>query len=373
MKKLLSLALALLLALSLCVSPAFAASDSLDNFTKTEEYTGIFTDIPAGHWAASVIETCYEYRLMNGTSATTFDPTGDLTVAQALVMACRVHEIYATGASTLTNGSPWYQPYVDYAVAKGIVSAGEFTDFNAKATRGEMAHIFSHALPESALAERNYVEYIPDVDETTPYADEIMLLYRSGVLTGSDAYGTFYPNNNISRAEAAAIIARIAIPAERKDGHVLLEDWYLGETIDFAMPQGASLTESSDSSAALESMDGTCNMIFTWAENPAYADLTVQIFSAQEWQDLVVPSYEESGVTLSGTKTDLVHFGTVPAYRTVSAISDGVDNGHMVIIGFIADCELVICHYMVTEDSNVSLNTIVNQFRLHGAYVDQRL
>lgn len=372
-KRILSLILALVLALSLCAVPAFAAANSLDNFTKTNTYSNTFTDIPAGHWATSVIKTCYEYGLMNGTSANTFDPTGDLTIAQALVMACRVHEIYATGKSTLTNGSPWYQPYVDYAIAKGIVAAGEFTEFNAKATRGEMAHIFCNALPASAIPEINYVEYIPDVDETTPYADEIMLLYKAGILTGSDAFGTFRPDSNISRAEAAAIIARIAILAERKVGHELLEDWYLGDTIYFSMPQGTSITESTDSSAVLESMDGTYNTFLSWAENPGYADLTVQIFTVQEWQTLVVPPYEESGVTLSGTKTELVHFGSVPAYRTVSAVSDGIDNGHMVIIGFIADSQLVICHYLVTENDSVTLHTIANQFRLHDSYASPKL
>ena len=41
------------------------------------------------------------------------------------------------------------------------------------------------------------------------YAAEIYELYRAGVLTGSDAAGTFYPNSSIKRSEVAAILIRM--------------------------------------------------------------------------------------------------------------------------------------------------------------------
>ena len=368
-KRILSLILALVLALSLCVSPAFAAANSLDNFTKTNTYSNTFTDIPTGHWATSVIKTCYEYGLMNGTSATTFDPTGDLTIAQALVMACRVHEIYATGKSTLTNGSPWYQPYVDYAIAKGIVAAGEFTDFNAKVTRGEMAHIFCNALPASAIPESNYVEFIPDVDETTPYANEILTLYESGILTGSDAFGTFHPNNTISRAEAAAIIARIAIPAERKIGNELLEYWYLGDTLYFAMPQGASLTEESELSAVVETRDGSCSVLLHWYSDPAFESLTVEFFSAEEWSDLLISSFVENGMALTNAKTELVRYGSIPAYRVTAASG----SNQFVIIGYFADSEMILIQYLAENGETAGIYSAVNQLLVHDNYVNSAL
>ena len=66
MKKLLSAALSLCLALGLC-TPAFAAANSLDNFQQTATYNNNFSDVSATSWAASAVETCYEYGLMNGT------------------------------------------------------------------------------------------------------------------------------------------------------------------------------------------------------------------------------------------------------------------------------------------------------------------
>ncbi|MDO5596488.1 MAG: S-layer homology domain-containing protein, partial [Bacillota bacterium] len=177
MKKLLSLVLTLALALSLCV-PAMAASESMANFQKTATYNNQFSDVSASYWATPSIKLCYEYGFMKGTTPKQFSPTGALTVAEAIVMADRLHEIYTTGQSTLTNGEPWYQTYVDYALENGIVQAGDFTSYTAKATRGQMAYLFSRALPASVLPAINNVQTLPDVTGSTKYSQEIFSLYN---------------------------------------------------------------------------------------------------------------------------------------------------------------------------------------------------
>ena len=48
------------------------------------------------------------------------------------------------------------------------------------------------------------------------YADAVYLLYRAGVLTGSDSAGTFRPDSTIKRSEAAAIVTRMADPSLRQ-------------------------------------------------------------------------------------------------------------------------------------------------------------
>lgn len=57
---------------------------------------------------------------------------------------------------------------------------------------------------------------IPDVDMNADYADAVYLLYRAGVLSGSDANGTFNPDSTISRAEVATIVTRMVEPTLRK-------------------------------------------------------------------------------------------------------------------------------------------------------------
>ena len=201
---------------SIYVNPYFSA-DSLNTFEATQTYAGQFGDVPEKAWYASAVEICYEYGLMTGASKDSFAPTGKLTVAQAITMASRVHEIYHTGERNLKNGKPWYQTYVDYALANGIIKAGEFTadDYNRNITRAEMAGIFARAVDAVDLYPINSVSAVPDVTAATPYADEILALYRAGVLTGADG-GKFYPGNDIARSEAAAILARIILPEQRK-------------------------------------------------------------------------------------------------------------------------------------------------------------
>ena len=111
--------LSLVLAGALCLStaaPALAAG--LDNFGKVNTYTaGQFSDVPAGSWFAPNVQAAYELDLMTGSSATTFNPSGNLTIAEALVLACRLHSTYVGDGETFApDGGTWYQPYVDYAV-----------------------------------------------------------------------------------------------------------------------------------------------------------------------------------------------------------------------------------------------------------------
>ena len=44
---------------------------------------------------------------------------------------------------------------------------------------------------------------------TDKYAAEIYELYRAGILTGSDAKGTFHAESTIKRSEAATILLRM--------------------------------------------------------------------------------------------------------------------------------------------------------------------
>ena len=180
----------------------------------------MFTDVNESLWYGytqqKVIANAYEYGLMVG-SGGAFNPTGNMTIAEALTIAARVHGIYMTGAADFTQGSPWYQVYVDYCVASGIIKANDFTNYSALATRAQMAYIFAGALPQSEFKAKNTVISLPDVDSDTPYRDAIVALYEAGVLTGN-AQGAFFPSNNINRAEAAAIISRVTLPSTQVSG-----------------------------------------------------------------------------------------------------------------------------------------------------------
>ena len=61
----------------------------------------------------------------------------------------------------------------------------------------------------------NDVETIPDVATESVNGGKVLTLYRAGIVMGADKYGTFNPESNLKRSEAAAIINRVALPENR--------------------------------------------------------------------------------------------------------------------------------------------------------------
>jgi len=196
---------------------------SMSNFRKSRTYRpGQFADTNENDWYGlnreKSIATAYEYGLMEGTGSAAFSPGGSLTVAQAVVLAARVHSTYSAGKALSPASAPWYKGYVDYAIENKIIAAGAYSDYNRTASRADMAYIFARALPESEFAAINTVDSLPDVDSDTHCSDEIFMLYRAGVLAGSGNQGAFNPGNSVTRAEAAAIISRVILPETRTSG-----------------------------------------------------------------------------------------------------------------------------------------------------------
>lgn len=169
-----------------------------------------------------VIKTACELNILNGMSPTKFDPEGTLRLNEAVKIACVIHALYTGQADPLQpgTGKHWANPYLAYAEANGILQKDEFTNYDRPATRSEMAHIFAKSLPEDGLEKINTIFSIEDVDryDTFPvqYAADIFRLYRAGVLAGEPKTHDFRPASTITRAETAAIVARLALPETRE-------------------------------------------------------------------------------------------------------------------------------------------------------------
>lgn len=194
--------------------------DATVTFPRPAAYTaGRFSDVSAREWYAPSVADAYELGLMTGTTATQFDPLGNVTLAQAITMAARVHSIYETGAENFKPTDPWFKVYVEYAYKSGIISNTLYEgNVEKEATRAQFAEIFAAALPADGLISINKVQdgAIPDVSANSSLAPAVYKLYRAGILTGSDEKGTFYPNRSITRAEAAAIVSRMGDSSARK-------------------------------------------------------------------------------------------------------------------------------------------------------------
>lgn len=197
---------------------AFAASPGLSNFQKVNAYQeGMFDDVQSGDWYRDDVKFAYEIGIMKGASFSSFNANGDVTLAEAITMASRLHSIYHTGEEHFQQGDPWYQCYVDYAKKNGIISE-DYKNYNEPATRVDFAHILAHSFPSDGLEKINEIEEnsIQNIAPKAPYHDSIYQLYEAGILTGSSDPSDFRGWANIVRSEASAIVSRMADESMRK-------------------------------------------------------------------------------------------------------------------------------------------------------------
>ena len=194
--------------------------DSDTKFSTSTDYYG-FLDADESAWYGSqqqgVIKSVVQLGIMNGYTDGTFHPIGNITLSEAIKMAAVVHATCnnQTISFSASDGGEWYDAYLNYCVKNRIVSSDEYSSLDAYATRAQIAHIFAKATSDFAVVNDIDYDYIPDVSERSEYADEILALYRAGILTGDERTRAFRPSDTITRAEAAAIISRVALPTTR--------------------------------------------------------------------------------------------------------------------------------------------------------------
>jgi len=229
------LATILLIALITSTFPCtYAIQSGFDNFTPQNTYSAdTFRDISDSDWFARSVAAVYELGLMRGKGERRFDPNADVTIAEAITVAATLHSIYTTGSPgnfTAAAGEAWYVPYANYAHEHGIIdyhggtmiieshdNGVWMTDITHRGTRAIFAGILGKALPEEALSPINDIpnEAVPDFSLSSQYGPQVYALYRAGILTGSNEYGTFNPGSSIKRREVAAILSRMADPSLR--------------------------------------------------------------------------------------------------------------------------------------------------------------
>lgn len=177
-----------------------------------------FTDVPKDAWYHDYVYDLVYRGVVNGMTATTYEPEGKLTRAQFVkLLACSLAD--AETLKTYEGKHPfkdseghWAEAYIAWAKDKGIVEGVSTTEFDPEApiTREQMATIFGRyalkqgiELPKSDNAAGSF----PDADKISEYAREFVELMRiAGILNGYED-GTFRPQGNATRAEAAKLFS----------------------------------------------------------------------------------------------------------------------------------------------------------------------
>ena len=176
-----------------------------------------FADVTSDDWFSAEVQTAYKLGLVQGRNEVTYDPYGNITVAEAITLAVRLNYIYNEKElpEAATEGE-WYTPFVNAAIRASIIKSNQFTDYNAPALRKQVAAIMANALPKKYVESINMFTQLPDVSSSAPEFSAIIKLYNAGILMGSDENYSFMPETNITRAEMAAIVNRLAVPENRK-------------------------------------------------------------------------------------------------------------------------------------------------------------
>ena len=212
------------LLLALCFAfpgalPVFAA-EGYGNLRRIQTYSdGVFSDVAPDAWYRDSVAAVYELGLMGGDGGV-FGAENHMLLSEAVTLSARLHSLYRTGSVSFpesAEGEAWYAPYVAYALENGLLDA-EGEDYGAEATRTRFAVLLARALPAAALPPVNALAdgALPDVKMRMAGAEEIYRLYRAGVLTGGNAYGSFFPETPIERSAAAAIVSRMAYRSLRQ-------------------------------------------------------------------------------------------------------------------------------------------------------------
>jgi hypothetical protein len=142
-----------------------AEENSLTNFTTTRSYTPeTFTDIDNA-WYTDWVKNAFEYGIIQGIGNNRFDPNGNLTGAQALTIGARIHSVYKYGRvageakieSFKRDGDRWYDRFVLYAKAEGLIGNEFDAKMDTPVTRAEMLFAWSKILEPKDMAAQNTV------------------------------------------------------------------------------------------------------------------------------------------------------------------------------------------------------------------------
>ena len=169
-----------------------------------------FTDVPAGSYYEDAVIWAVDKGITTGTSATTFNPNGICTRAQAVTFLWRAAGSPAAKSSAMpfvdVKAGSYYETAVLWAVEQGITKGTSDTAFspNATCTRAQIVTFLWRA-NGSPVASGNSA--FTDVAADAYYAAAVKWAEENGV-TGGIGNGLFGSGNTCTRAQIVTFIYR---------------------------------------------------------------------------------------------------------------------------------------------------------------------
>lgn len=189
-----------------------------------------FEDVDTSHWYYAAVKSVFDNGIMNGTGNEKFDPNGNITLAQAITTAARLHAQYNNTTIQKDDTASWYAPYVAYAKSAELLSDEILAVSNmndVKATRAQTAYLFYGVLiTKEKTVDRINESAIYDLNEVPrEYQNAVTNMFAGGIITGI-SQGYFQGNLLVTRAQIATILNRIInryerVPYDEKENHEL--------------------------------------------------------------------------------------------------------------------------------------------------------
>jgi len=169
-----------------------------------------FVDVPGDAYYKEAVEWAVKEGITSGTTATTFDPNGICTRAQAVTFLWRANgepEPTSTSCSfTDVDTDAYYYKAVLWATEKGIVKGTSTTTFspNDNCTRAQIVTLQYRTAGSPAAGT---VNPFTDVSADAYYANAVLWAVKEGITQGTTAT-TFSPDNNCTRAQIVTFLYR---------------------------------------------------------------------------------------------------------------------------------------------------------------------
>lgn len=179
-----------------------------------------FEDVPENAWFRDAVSYVYRNEFMNGTSATTFAPGGSMTRGMLVTVLYRIDgsEPVSDAQRECFDdiAGAYYTDAVAWAHAHGIVNGVSATRFdpNRIVTRQEAVTIFyRYCVDYNMLGAESGMELegFEDKDSVAGFAtDAFTWAVTTGLVEGSVSGGSYYlnPTAKLNRAQAAVLLQR---------------------------------------------------------------------------------------------------------------------------------------------------------------------
>ena len=169
-----------------------------------------FIDVPAGSYYEDAVIWAVDKGITTGTSATTFNPNGICTRAQAVTFLWRAAGSPAAKSAVMpftdVKAGSYYYDAVLWAVEQGITKGTSDTMFSpdATCTRAQIVTFLWRANGSPAVSGNSA---FTDVASDAYYAAAVTWAEKNGI-TGGIGGGLFGSNNNCTRAQIVTFIYR---------------------------------------------------------------------------------------------------------------------------------------------------------------------